>query len=341
MNKEFCLFAFFVIFVSIMTIANYICDLLYRYDCVILPEFGAFLTKRIGAHLSSEKQLIYPPQKQISFNQQIVSNDGLLANYIAGCEKISFEKSCEKLNYYVQQLRKELEEKSRLSLSEIGVFTKSFEDKLIFEPLHTTNYLPEAFGLPTVQPKTILRETFKKEVEVIEEKVPIAFTPEKRKQFGFVKYAAAAVLLFGLFGVGFKVYENQITNYNNKQIIAADEIVEDSIQSASFVLDITNPLPSINLTVSSAKKSVNNESEIAYGKFHIVAGAFREYKNMEKKLAQLKRKGYTPRYIGANKYGLHQVVYNSYFSRNEALNELRKIKRSENASAWLLIQKVQ
>ena len=326
-----------MLFLLIMTITNYICDLLYRYDCVILPEFGAFLTKRIGAHLSYDKQLMYPPQKEISFNQQITSNDGLLANYVAVCEQISFEKATEKLNYFVQQLRKELEDKSRLSLSEIGVFTKSFEDKLIFEPIHATNYLPEAFGLPTVQPQHVLRETLKQEVEVLEEKAPIAFTPEKRKKTGFIKYAAAAVLLFGIAGVGFKAYQNQITDYNNQQIVAADQIVEDSIQSASFVLDITNPLPSINLNVIPAKIA---EKEITYGKYHIVAGAFREYANMEKKLAQLKRKGFTPRYIGANRYGLHQVVYNSYFSRNEAITELHKIKRTENASAWLLIQKI-
>ena len=69
-----------------MTLANYINDLLYRYDCVIVPNFGGFITNIIGANVSAEKNTFYPPKKQITFNVYLQHNDGLLANYIASSE---------------------------------------------------------------------------------------------------------------------------------------------------------------------------------------------------------------------------------------------------------------
>ncbi|MEC8884654.1 MAG: SPOR domain-containing protein, partial [Bacteroidota bacterium] len=33
-----------------MHFSNYISDLLYRYECVIVPGFGAFLAHRVSAY---------------------------------------------------------------------------------------------------------------------------------------------------------------------------------------------------------------------------------------------------------------------------------------------------
>lgn len=317
-----------------MTIPNYICELLYRYDCVIVPNFGALLTNRVSAQLSSDKKVFYPPQKRLSFNQQITNNDGLLANYISVNEEISYEKAVSKLEHFVIQIQQELANKGRLSLNEIGLFNLNYEQKLVFEPVHTTNYLPEAFGLSTFQTTNVARETLKEEVVALEEKVPvIAFTPEKRRTFKPLKYAAAVALLIGLGAVFVNSYVNSVEDHNMVEAIKGMEMAEDEIQSASFALDILNPLPSISVSVK------KKEALAEVGDFHVVAGAFREFANVEKKMSQLKRKGFEPTYIGANKYGLHQVVYQSFTSRNEAVNVLNTIKRTENSSAWLLITK--
>jgi hypothetical protein len=60
-----------------MQLETYISDLLYRYDCVTIPGFGAFLTQRVSAKIHESTHTFYPPKK-----------DGLLANYIAEVEKI-------------------------------------------------------------------------------------------------------------------------------------------------------------------------------------------------------------------------------------------------------------
>jgi len=62
-----------------MQLATYIKDLLYRYECVIIPGFGAFLTQYQSATINSANNSIFPPGKQVSFNRQLQTNDGLLA----------------------------------------------------------------------------------------------------------------------------------------------------------------------------------------------------------------------------------------------------------------------
>ena len=108
----------------------------------------------------------------------------------------------------------------------------------------------------------------------------------------------------------------------------ANTLLESQIQQATFIID--NPLPAVTLKVS--KQS---------GNFHVVAGAYRMEENAEKKVQELKELGYKARRLGENRYGLHQVVYSSYESRNDALKALWSIKRSTNGGAWLLVQEIQ
>ena len=72
--------------------------------------------------------------------------------------------------------------------------------------------------------------------------------------------------------------------------------------------------------------------------FHIVAGAFRVEANSNKKLQQLKELGYNAQSIGVNRYGLHQVVYESFEIRKDAEKALSKIRKVHNRSAWMLVK---
>ncbi len=125
-----------------------------------------------------------------------------------------------------------------------------------------------------------------------------------------------------------KYYVNQIETHNQLAQEEANKQLESKIQEATFVID--NPLPAIMLNVD---KQV--------GRYHIVAGAFRVEANSYKKVNQLQKLGYKARIIGENKYGLHEVVYESFENRVEALQSLRKIRREHNRSAWLLVKNLQ
>lgn len=315
---------FSIIFV-LMTIAKYISDLLYRYECVIVPNFGGFVTNEISAQINQLTHTFNAPSKQLTFNAHLQNNDGLLVNYIATAQNISFSKAIAIIDAEVKSWNKQLVSEE-IELENIGSLKLSADGKLIFEPANTINYLTSSFGLSSVVSPAVKRVEYKQQVKQLEKVAPILPSEEnKRKTPAFIKYAATAAILFALGTVGWNQYQ---TNEHNK-LVAKAELqqlqVEKTIQEATFVID--NPLPAISLNV--IKETYN---------YHVIAGAFREPENAEKKLQQLLSKGYNAKILGVNKWNLTQVAYDSFNSRDEAVNALNIIKSTASKDAWLLVK---
>lgn len=311
-----------------MQLETYISDLLYRYDCVTVPEFGAFLTNRVSAKVHETTHTFYPPKKVLSFNEQLQNNDGLLGNYIAEVEKIPYEAAISKIAKQVKSIKSYLIEGETIQFENIGELILNTDGKIVFDPSNHINYLTDSFGLSHFNSDNIKRKVYKEEAEAIEEVAPIVLTPEKRSNNNWLKYAAAAVIVLGLGGYfGYNYYNNSIESHNQLAQEEANAQLDAKVQEATFV--ISNPLPAATLTI-----------EKQTGNYHIVAGAFRIEANSDKKVKQLRAKGYKARKIGANRYGLHEVVYASFETRTEAQRELYKIRRAHNRDAWLLIKKL-
>ncbi|RKE98877.1 HU domain-containing protein [Ichthyenterobacterium magnum] len=322
-----------------MQLETYISDLLYRYDCVTVPEFGAFLTERVSAKVHETTNSFYPPKKVLSFNEQLQHNDGLLSSYIAEIEKIPYEVAVKKLAKHVKSVKSYLIQGETLTFNNIGEMLLNTEGKIVFTPSYHVNYLTDAFGLSQFVSQNIAREVYKENVEALEEAIPVAITPEKRASTSsatiwagsttkrpYLKYAAVALIALTIGGfTASNYYVNKVDAHNQIAQEEANEQLDAKVQEATFI--ISSPLPAATLSVE--KQS---------GNYHIVAGAFRVEKNSDKKVQQLKDKGYNARKIGVNKYGLHEVVYSSYVDRIEALRALRQIKRTHNADAWLLVK---
>ncbi len=132
-----------------MKIEPYIAQLLYRYQCVTVPGFGAFLTEIQSARRNEGTNSFFPPKKRISFNANLKNNDGLLANHIALAEKTSYEYAVSAIQYEVFEWKKALEEKQILVLKNIGDLRLNAENNIVFTPSETTNYLTSSFGLST------------------------------------------------------------------------------------------------------------------------------------------------------------------------------------------------
>ena len=312
-----------------MQITTYINDLLYRYECVIIPGFGALLTQYQSAKIDSENKTFYPPSKTLSFNRQLQTNDGLLANYIASVEKCTYETSLQKLRNYTGKLSLQLSEGELVSLSNIGDFHLNEENSVQFIPSSKQNFSTASFGLTSIVTSKVTREVDKETVEPSEEKAPVYLIPERHAKKSYLKYAAIALVAISIAGFsGMKLYEGEVQKYNFAEKQKANSIVENQIQEATFSFE--NPLPILNITF---KKQT--------GKYHIIAGAFRVESNADKKIQQLREKGFTPTLIGVNKYGLHQVAYESFQERLDALKNLRKIKNTQNPDAWLLVKEIE
>ena len=125
---------------------------------MVLPGFGAFLCHPISARVNTLTNDFYPPQKQLSFNIQLQSNDGLLANHISEVEKISFEVANRKIEKQLAQLKSRLDKGETIEFKYIGELSTSKEGMLTFVHSDHLNYMTEAFGLscPTMFKNLVL-----------------------------------------------------------------------------------------------------------------------------------------------------------------------------------------
>jgi hypothetical protein len=312
-------------FVS-MNIEPYIAQLLYRYQCVTVPGFGAFLTEIQSAQLIESSNSFFPPKKMISFNAYLKNNDGLLANHIAQAEKTSYEYAISAIQYEVFNWKKALQENGIFSIKNVGNFSLNADKNLIFTPYDQTNYLTNSFGLSAFVSPVVKRELFEQKIEALDEKEVIDFIPEKRRTSAYLKYAAIFVLGLGLTGaIGYPVYQQQIANETILVESSVQKQVQHKIQEATFFIE--NPIPAVTLTVKEEKMS-----------YHIMAGAFREERNAEKIFKQLSNQGYKAKRIPQNKYGLFPVLYGSYATFAEAEKAKQEIQKTVNPDAWILVE---
>ena len=309
-----------------MKIENYIAQLLYRYQCVTVPGFGAFLTEIQSAQLVDSAHSFFPPKKLISFNAYLKNNDGLLANHIAQTEKTSYEYAVSAIQYEVFNWKKTLQETGIFSIKNVGDFRLNADSNLIFNPSEQTNYLSSSFGLSPFVSPLVKREIFEQQLEALEENDTIQLIPEHKNKFTFLKYAAVFVLGLGLTAtVGYPIYQNEIETQKIIVETAVQRQVQNKIQEATFFIE--SPIPAVTLTVKEGKLP-----------YHIMAGAFRDETNAQRVFENLSEKGYKAKRIERNKYGLYPVLYGSFTTYAEAEKLKNEIRAKENPQAWILIE---
>lgn len=319
-----------------MKLEKYITQLLYRYQCVTVPEFGSFLTEIRPSKLQPNTHTFYPPKKVVSFNALLKKNDGLLIHHISQNEGLPYNEAVALVQQEVSLWKKVLESKEVLMLKNIGEFQLNSENNLFFRAAESTNYLPESFGLSSVVSPVIRRnyiqetveETTKEEVFEEEVKEPVIIPiHRKKKKYTFAKYGVAAALILGLGFFADDYYGKKITQDTLLVEQEVQQEVEKKIQEATFVIESTKITP-VTLVVKEEKLN-----------YHIVAGAFREEANADKAYRDLIEQGYKSRKLDQNKYGLYPVLFGSYTTYDEARENLKKV-RGINSEAWLLVQEL-
>ena len=159
-----------------MKIAKYIADLLFEYECIVIPEFGGFITKEIPAQIHPIQNHFIPPSKEIVYNIHLKTNDGLLVNYIARKENLTYIEARTAVERFVKKCLIELQNGKQIRFRKVGLIYMDENKKVLFEPDKTQNYLADSFGLKSfVSPqvkRTIIRPTTKASKTVAKERGP-------------------------------------------------------------------------------------------------------------------------------------------------------------------------
>ena len=301
-----------------MQITAHIHYLLYHQDCVTVPGFGAFLVEQKEAYYDADKQRYFPPSKELSFNEKLQSNDGILAAHLSKSFQTSYERAV--LDVHQQMIAwKEQLEKGSLTMESLGSFELNREKKLVFIPAKGLNFLAASYALHEIPAYPIVRGASE-----IPTSPPVYFTLEKNKSRRFVGYAAVAAGIISIFAIGSNGYLDQQAD---AQWQAEQSLRQSAREQASMSIYDLGELPALNITLPKTVAPA----------FHIVAGSFRNESNAQRLVSSLQRNGYdNAKKLEKTTKGFYQVSFASFATKREAYNAMANVTRDQCPGAWVL-----
>lgn len=132
-------------------VGDYLKKLLYQYDCLVVPELGAFLTHYRPASFTEATGQYLPPRKQLAFNEALRLDDGILTNYLMLHESITRDAALRRISQFVAEIRQQIRTAGSFTLEGIGLLTLNDENKLQFDPELRHNFFGESFGFQPLQ----------------------------------------------------------------------------------------------------------------------------------------------------------------------------------------------
>ena len=312
------------------TVEHYISELLFLHDCVILPNFGGFVGNPQSAKLNKTTGMLSPPSKQILFNTNLKTNDGLLITHISNQEGITQEVAKNELENYANEIFDKLTKSKVLRIDKIGLFTLGREGNIIFLQDSVNNYSLDSFGMKATHNKAVVRET------IIEEKVTATIQTIRTQSNNPKAFLRAAAVIIPLIALSY-ISITQEDKINN---VYAQMASLNPFKNSIIAQPITEVIPELKIEIEATPIVEIIEEEIApiiisQKTYYIIAGAFSEKKNANKMLEKLKKWNYNTELVpGGN---LLRVSYNSFTNKADALIVLHEIKQ-ENSAAWLLTQ---
>ena len=351
---------------------TYIQQLLFDYDCVIIPGFGGLVAQPHPAQVNSITKQIYPRSKKIAFNQNLLTNDGLLAEYISRKEKCTYAEAILKIQETVKELQHRLTEKNTFELDGIGSFRFDAENKLIFSVQKNESFLYDSYGLKPVKavPLTLVNDKPKimeKEEEIVPVTADAEAEPEtetteekavRRKRKVSIPFIAVSVLVIAFAGLTmYLASQNATLPFLHNDGSQTASFIDSSSESAANTTEESTPAESTEAESSSTENSAeetpattesssastenttSSSSEVSQADagYYIIAGAFGVEENAEKLLTTLKESGYNDAQLAGktSSGGLLRVAYLKADNLTEAEAKLSEIK-DKSLEGWIL-----
>jgi len=310
-------------------VEKHISNLLYQHNCVIIPSFGGFVANNKSAKINEAAGIIYPPSKEILFNNNLKTNDGLLISHIATCNSCSIQEAEKLVESFVSAIHTSLKETNAFRIEKVGLLSLNADKKVMFIQDYKVNYNLDAFAMGTQKISNINQNKH----DIIDIKPKLTEINNNGQLW------RAAAVLIPIIGLSL-ITLTQETKINNMYTQIAD-LNPFSISKVSKTDKEAIDLNVKQIDISDVKRNIQPEIkkeiiiEEKQKNFFIVAGAFKDKNNAINLVNQLKSKNYEALLIGQNKNGLFRVSYNSFYSKEEAILALNDIK-IENKSAWVL-----
>ena len=269
--------------------------LIPNYKCIVIPNLGAFILNK-----ENDNKLVAPIFK-LSFNSQLIHDDGILATYIQQQENISYDKALVELQQIVQNIKQDIASGTELVCGNLG--TLFLENNTIVYKSNPAFIIPSSYGLSQIRLNTL---------SLIENQKVKELITNKRFRFKQNLLAAsigAAVVLLFLIPTDF------ITDNDSKQ----------ATEQASFLTNVS--------TIYNGNNT-NHKQE----NYYIIIDSEKKTSEAENKLKALKNfDGFEQASILPVKK--MQRIYSQKFTSKEEATQALSSLRDNNprfSNAWLL-----
>ncbi len=331
-------------------IDRYISELLFDHDCVILPGVGGFLTNYSGARIHPVRHSFQPASRTVVFNTNLRTNDGLLIDHVARSGGTTYQEASTLVHDYAGRLMNEIRAGKTFYLNNIGNLKMGAEGNIIFDPDPGSNYLADAFGLPSFVSPAIQRETVRQRLEKQLTPKPVSHDKEKRRVISpvagwaagiLIPVAAAALLYF--FNPTFveRLGDSYASFVPTVTFTPAEDVGKPAKKMPANELSNFRIIPEKVMESSPAEMQetpVAPEQPVIQSmkRYQVVVGSFADEHNAGKYVAELRSRYRDAGIVGTNAGGLVRVSIGGSDSKQEALGMLEVIRQKENPSAWLL-----
>ena len=300
-----------------MEISQYIKEILLLNDCVIIPEFGGFVANYKPATI--ENNQFFAPTKEIAFNNKLISNDGLLINYISEAEGIDYFSAKQKLDSFVEETMLNLERNRNVYFEGVGYLHYDSRENLQFEPQLKQNLLVESYGLQNFSYEKLYQRQIPKPAIKVEYREPIPVIFQKRQ---LKKLAIAIPLLIAMALIPMK--------HNNEYLSKSDMGMWETLMQSAPTAPIQTQEK--NFVENTATIATTETEQFSY---FIIGGSFRSEENANKYIQQLKVQGYNGQNLGVFK-GLNRVAMKGFATMGEAQKELNSLlTKNPGSGVWI------
>lgn len=351
-------------------ITHLIAELLFKHDCVIVPNFGGFVARNYNSNFSKGSNVLYPQSKHILFNKNLIHNDGLLISAFMQKTDMPLSDATKQIEDYKDYVQSLLSVKKRFELDNIGLLYIDTENSLRFEAKTDVNFLLESFGFePVIANELVIEPENQFSVKQFEDRKIVVETIISKKR-SYAKIATLAIgipvtLAFLLFAAyskpmkpllesSFNPFYTPEKTYTPDTLKTNKAIFIPTVQKPSLLVDANGfatfklsesgnvLVASINDSVAKTDKTtvikplyVSTNKRSFDGKYQVVVGCFGVEENAEKLVKELEHKNVSAGISGVNSRGLHVVSCGGFNSKEEATNLLLSVK-TEFPNAWVM-----
>lgn len=352
-----------------MDISVYIAELLLTHECVIIPGFGALLANYKPADIHPTTHVILPPTKAITFNRNLQHNDGLLVNFVAERQGLSFDEAKNVVSNWVGASKSLLKSNEEVSLRKIGRCHNDIEGNTQFYPDETVNYLKSSFGLKAITVAPVIRgkqidftDKFKDETK---QRTTTARKPWRMAALLLILIMAGAIAQLMWMGVeikGLNLDEAGVLSFITKhfgsepniqplpieveaETLEAEEVATDTTFSTAE--DDTALALAENIKVEESQPDekqyviVKEQREYtpANNKYFVIIGAFIEEKNIAAATARLQERFPDSVILIQKGKRLTKVGYSVGNNFRQAVEKLKEVQTQDDSTYWLYSNK--